>query len=132
MGFLLIAGAVWLALLVYSIFSAVFGFNKLRRVYLNLLQMLYQVRQGEGGREEEGEGKKRRSEGREEGREKGRGGRKGESREGERGSEREREKEERARMEKRSAVNSCFVFDLQLVGLRMKPSQSRIQPEGTF
>lgn len=97
MGFLLIAGAVWLALLVYSIFSAVFGFNKLRRVYLNLLQMLYQVRQGEGGREEEGEGKKRRSEGREEGREKGRGGRKGESREGERGSEREREKEERAR-----------------------------------
>ena len=88
MGFLLIAGTVWLALLVYSIFSAVFGFNKLRRVYLNLLQMLYQVRQGEGGREEEGEGekrkgrekggegKKRRSEGREEGREKGRGGRK--------------------------------------------------------
>jgi len=112
MGFLLIAGAVWLALLVYSIFSAVFGFNKLRRVYLNLLQMLYQVRQGEGGREEEGEGKKRRSEGREEGREKGRGGRKGESREGreevrERGK-RKKEQEERNGEEKCSEQLFCF------------------------
>ena len=65
MGFLLIAGAVWLALLVYSIFSAVFGFNKLRRVYLNLLQMLYQVRQGKGGRRE-GRGKTERRGGEEE------------------------------------------------------------------
>lgn len=87
-----------------------------------------EVRERRGEKErEEGGGEKKRGEGerrrREEGREHRRGGR----------SEREREKkEERARgreQGKRSAVNSCFVFDLQLVGMRMKPSQSRIQPE---
>ena len=69
MGFLLIAGAIWMAMLVYSIFSAVFGFDKLRRAYLSLLQMLYRVRQGEGkgGREGGGERKGEREEGGEEG-----------------------------------------------------------------
>jgi len=41
MGFWLFAGTIWIAMLGYSIMSAIFGFNKLRRIYLDLLRMLY-------------------------------------------------------------------------------------------
>lgn len=58
MGFWLFAGTIWIAMLGYSIMSAIFGFNKLRRIYLDLLRMLYRVRGGREGKIESKEGKR--------------------------------------------------------------------------
>lgn len=43
-GFLLRVGVtVWLSLLVYNVISAVFGINRMRRVYVKLLRVIYSV-----------------------------------------------------------------------------------------
>ena len=126
-------------MLVYSIFSAVFGFDKLRRAYLSLLQMLYQVSQGEGerregrgreGRGREGKGRGRRGEGRERKESKGRGEEGREMKRGEREKEGREDKSGRGGVVEKKCTKQLFLFfGLQLVGLRMK---TRFQPEGMF
>ena len=44
--FLRLGFSMWAILVLYNVVSALFGFDRLRRSYVDMLRMLYKVRQG--------------------------------------------------------------------------------------